>query len=218
MNSKLLKKLKTLKKQIPLAFAQSRTLRILRIVVFICLAYLLVAPFVPELNYQTRSLLDVKYPEEEIFLGENTTEAARREYNYENTNLAKNRLVIPAIGVNIPIVEGKNENVLFQGAWRRPNTSTPDRGGNTVITGHRFHYVPPHNQTFYNLNKLENGAKIFVFWKDKEYIYKVYESFVVEPEQVEIEDNLPGDILTLYTCHPLWTADSRFVVRAELAN
>ncbi len=207
-----------LKKQISKAFAQSRTLRILRMIVFLCLAYLLIAPFLPELNYQTRSLLDIKYPEEEIFSDENFEDFGKRESKYNNVDLARNRLVIPTIGVHIPIVEGNNEGVLFQGAWRRPNTSTPDKGGNTVITGHRFQYVPPNNKTFYNLNKLEKGAKIFVFWNNKEYRYLVSETFIVEPEQVEIEDDLPGNVLTLYTCHPLWTADKRLVVRANLVD
>ena len=194
--------------------------KVLKVVVLIFLLYLILAPFLPEIAYQLRNLLGIQYQEETIFYEEEEEEdsddVGRRESRYADFDLDGNRLVIPSIGVHIAIVEGTDESVLYRGAWRRPNTSTPDQGGNTVITGHRFHYIPPNNRTFYNLNKLENDSKVFVFWNEKEYVYQVYESFIVKPEQTEIEGPMGGNILTLYTCHPLWTADRRLVVRAEL--
>ncbi len=197
--------------------------KIFHVVLIFILSYLILAPFLPEIDYQIRKLLGIRYREEEVFVYnpdnydfDDETDKLRREYEYEP--VTGNRLVIPTIGVYIGIVEGNNESVLFRGAWRRPNSSTPDRGGNTVITGHRFHYVPPNNKTFYNLNKIEEGSKIFVLWNDKEYIYQVYDVFIVEPDQTEIENNTEDDILTLYTCHPLWTAKQRLVVRAKLIN
>jgi sortase A len=125
----------------------------------------------------------------------------------------ENRLIIPQIKVDTEVFEG-TEAVLNYGAWRRPNTSTPDRGGNTVITAHRFLYTSGGN-TFYHLDKLQIGQEFSVYWKQVEYKYRVYEKFEVYPNQVEIEDNTKNDILTLYTCTPLWTSEKRLVVRAE---
>ncbi len=197
-----------------------KVLKILKIIVFIFLIYLILAPFLPEIAYQLRNLLGIQYKEEVIFseeeVEENDEEIGRRESRYADFDLDGNRLVIPSIGVHIAVVEGTDESVLYRGAWRRPNSSTPDQGGNTVITGHRFHYIPPNNRTFYNLNKLKKDAKVFVFWNEKEYVYQVYDSFIVKPEQTEIEGPMDGNILTLYTCHPLWTADQRLVVRGRL--
>lgn len=195
--------------------------KILKILVLIFLLYLIVSPFLPEIAYQLRSLLGIKYQEEVIFEEEEISDNEEeqigvRESRYRDFDLSGNRLVIPSIGVHIGVVEGSDESVLYRGAWRRPNSSTPDQGGNTVITGHRFHYIPPNNKTFYNLNKLQKNAKVFVFWNEKEYIYEVYDTFIVQPEQTEIEGPMDGNILTLYTCHPLWTADKRLVVRAKL--
>ncbi len=196
--------------------------KVLKVIVLVFLLYLILAPFLPEIAYQLRSLLGIQYQEEVIFseeeeiVEENDEDIGRRESRYADFDLDGNRLVIPSIGVHIAIVEGTDESVLYRGAWRRPNTSTPDQGGNTVITGHRFHYIPPNNRTFYNLNKLEKDSKVFVFWNEKEYIYQVYDRFIVKPEQTQIEGPMDGNILTLYTCHPLWTADQRLVVRAEL--
>jgi len=193
-----------------------------KVLVLVFLLYLILAPFLPEVTYQLRNLLGIQYKEETLFLeeekedDEDSEDVGRRESRFRDFDLSGNRLVIPTIGVHIGIVEGSDESVLYRGAWRRPNTSTPDQGGNTVITGHRFHYIPPNNRTFYNLNKLKKDTKVFVFWDEKEYIYQVYDKFLVQPEQTEIEDPMDENILTLYTCHPLWTADQRLVVRAKL--
>lgn len=129
----------------------------------------------------------------------------------------ENTLVIPQIGVDSPIVEGIGPDVLSRGLWRRPHASTPDKGGNTVITGHRFLYSAG-PKTLYNLDKIKLGDKFFLFWQGKEYDYEVVDIFVVEPNQVEIEDNTVEPILTLYTCTPLWSAKQRLVVRARLIN
>ncbi len=193
--------------------------KIIHFVVIAFLVYLIISPFLPEIVFQVRDLLGIRYKEEVILLDDDDDEKeeiGKRESRFKDFDLTGNRLIIPTIGVHIPIVEGNDESVLYKGAWRRPNTGTPDKGGNTVITGHRFHYIPPNNKTFYNLNKVVKDSKVFVFWKEKEYIYKVYETFIVEPTQVEIEEPMEGNILTLYTCHPLWTADKRLVVRAKL--
>lgn len=127
----------------------------------------------------------------------------------------ENTLIIPAVGIDVPIVEGSTDEALDRGAWRRPSTSTPDAGGNTVITGHRFKYLPPSNLTFYHLDKVEVDDDIVVYWEGKRYDYTVTDVFVVEPGQVEIESNTADPRLTLYTCTPLWTAKQRLVVLAE---
>ncbi|MFA6525720.1 MAG: class E sortase [Patescibacteria group bacterium] len=127
-----------------------------------------------------------------------------------------NRLIIPKIGVNAKVVEGENDQALLRGAWRMPQTSTPDKGGNTVITGHRFRFRPPNNTTFYLLDKLEKGDKIAVVWEGKEYFYRVIETKVVTPDQVEVINATNDPILTLFTCTPLFTSQKRLVVISEL--
>jgi sortase A len=126
-----------------------------------------------------------------------------------------NRILIPVIGVDSPIVEGDSEISLNQGVWHRPNTGNPEDGGNIVLTGHRFQYLPPNNLTFYHLDKVEEGDQIIVYWNEIEYDYVVTETFIVEPDSVEIEEDSAYPLLTLYTCTPLWTAEKRLVVRAE---
>lgn len=219
--SEIKEKKKTRKKKgkLKLPNINPKLLKILKVLILLFLIYLIISPFLPEIVFQIRNLLGIQYKEERIFL-ENTDEdeetVGARESRFRDFDLSGNRLIIPTIGVHIAVVEGSDESVLYRGAWRRPNSSTPDKGGNTVITGHRFHYIPPNNKTFYNLNKLEIGSKVFIFWNEVEYVYQIYEKFVVEPNQIEIEGPTQENILTLYTCHPLWTADQRLVVRGKL--
>lgn len=124
-----------------------------------------------------------------------------------------NRLVIPQLGLDDNIHEGKYADVLKQGLWRRPNTSTPDKGGNTVIVGHRFTYRSP--AVFYHLDKLKIDDKFAVYWQGQEYTYIVTDIKVVEPDQTEVEDDTPDPTLTLYTCTPLWTSKQRLVIIAK---
>jgi len=188
--------------------------RVMAVLLLIVSLYLVVAPFVPELQFRVKKLLmrneENAGLERLMQIEENDGGEGEIEVPDEN------RLVIPAIDVDVKIVEGYSDEVLTLGAWRRPNSSTPDAGGNTVITGHRFHYLPPNNKTFYNLDKLGKGDKLVVFWKKGRYVYTVSEIFEVTPDQVEIESNTEESVLTLYTCTPLWTSSKRLVVRANL--
>jgi sortase A len=125
-----------------------------------------------------------------------------------------NRLVIPKIGVDGEIFPGAKDS-LEKGLWLRPNTSTPREGGNTVIVAHRFLYSTG-PITFYHLDKLNIGDKFSVYWEEEEYVYEIFDVFEVDPTDVYIEDQDEENIVTLYTCTPLYTADKRLVVRARL--
>jgi LPXTG-site transpeptidase (sortase) family protein len=124
-----------------------------------------------------------------------------------------NRLLIPSLQINEPVKEGKNLHTIDHGGtWRRPATSTPEKGGNTVIIGHRYTYRG--NSTFYNLNMLKTGDVVIIYWEGEEYDYKVTDTKVVSPKAGEIEQEGGPERLTLYTC-TLWNAKNRLVVTAE---
>jgi sortase A len=104
------------------------------------------------------------------------------------------------------------------GAWRVPESSTPDKGGNTVITGHRFKYLPPSNLTFYLLDKMETGDIISVVYKEKEYYYRVKEIKIVDKTELSILAPTKEPILTIFTCHPIYSTEKRLVVTGDLIN
>ena len=127
-------------------------------------------------------------------------------------------LIIPAMLLNQPTLEGPEKdwfNILKQGIWRWPGSSTPDKGGNTVFLAHRFSYTGPHG-AFYYLNKLKPGDEIGVVWNNKTYTYKVVSSSEVPPTKTSIEDNTATPQITLFTCTPLWHPVNRLVVVATL--
>jgi len=156
---------------------------------------------------------------------------ADNQTNWQNKELVKtetekivvkdklkgNYLVIPKIKVKVPIVQGKNaDQALNKGAWLLPDGSQPEKGGNTIISGHRFKYLPPSNQTFYLLDKLSKGDLLTVFWQGKQYLYQVERTEVVEPENLSILAPSQESILTLFTCHPIFSEKQRLVVVAKL--
>lgn len=127
----------------------------------------------------------------------------------------ENRLIIDKIGVNAVINEGESETLAL-GIWHLPRTSTPDKGGNTVLSAHRWKYKPPDPRTFYDLNKLEIGDEIKVIWQGKKYIYKVRDIFEVTPDQVEVLGPSNKSELTLFTCTPLYSTARRLIIKADL--
>lgn len=130
---------------------------------------------------------------------------------------AANRLIIPAMLFDGQVFDGPDMRTLRQGVWRLPHTSSPDRGGNTVIVGHRFTYTNPRGD-FYQLNNVKIGDPIALFWQKKEYLYKVSDVRVVPPTATDVEANTPNPELTLYTCTPLWWPHNRLVVTAKLES
>lgn len=125
-----------------------------------------------------------------------------------------NRLVIPKIGVDYEIVEGPDEKTLDRGIWRIPQTSTPDQGSNTVLTGHRFRYLSG-PKTLYLLDQMNVGDIVIVYWQGKEYDYEVVERRIVNPDAVEILENTSFPQLIIFTCTPLFSTKQRLVLFAK---
>lgn len=124
----------------------------------------------------------------------------------------ENRLVIPALQLDQEIYEGRYSNTLSKGLWRRPHTSTPDQGGNTVIAGHRFMHSKP--GVLFHLDKLKEGERFSLYWQGKEHLYQVSSVKIVSPLALEVEHQTKEPLLTIYTCTPLWTAKQRLVIQA----
>lgn len=131
----------------------------------------------------------------------------------------ENRILIPSIGIDMQIFEGPNEKTLDKGGiWHIPNTSTPAQGGNTVVSGHRWQYLPPSNSTLYLLDKVQDGEPVIVYWQGKEYDYRISGREVVDPSRVEILENTPEPRLTIFTCTPLYSTKQRLVLYGELIS
>jgi sortase A len=180
------------------------------------LLYLIFLPLYPEIKYY---FSDKQKNSQEITAVVTEVENYKSHLPEVDYAVSQNRLIIPKIGVNAPIVVSSNEQEgLSSGAWLTPFGSTPDNGGNTVITGHRFKYLPPSNLTFYLFHKLEIGDVFSVIWQNQDYFYRIREIKIVDPSDASPYNKSEESILTMYTCHPIYSTEKRLVVISELID
>ena len=176
--------------------------------------YLILLPFLPNLSLILSNWTDntngIRY--------QGVLASSQGEDKNENLVDAPkdNRLVLPSIQLDEEIIVGDDPSNVNLGVWHRPRSSTPDKGGNTVLVGHRFTYSDP--ATFYHLDKVDVGDRFAIWWESEEYVYEVLQTKVVGATAIEIEENTEEPIVTLYTCTPVWTAENRLVIRAALIN
>jgi len=206
-------------------FSSKALVAILGLLIVCLSVYIVALPFYPELKYRFfPPQASQVVPDAEVVEAAQTSSLAAAPTSLpgdQKTNKERkgNYLLIPKIGVDIPIVDSDNSAwALNRGAWRMPETSTPDKGSNTAIAGHRFKYLPPSNLTFYLLDKLTEGDKFMIIWSGKLYNYQVIEKKIVPPEEVSVLDATEKSVITLITCDPVFTQKNRLIVVGELIN
>lgn len=120
---------------------------------------------------------------------------------------------IPAIGLDEVIRSGVAMDVIDQGVAHWSGTSSPGDHGNVVLAGHRT----THSRPFWALGDLDVGDLIYMedgFGFDV--MYRVTESFVVDPSALWITYETDEPTLTMFACHPKGSARYRIVISAEL--
>lgn len=149
--------------------------------------------------------------------------------------LRENRLVIPKIEVEVPIIfsESTEEKEIMEnlknGVIHYPDTALPGEEGNCVITGHSSDFwwrKGDYKTVFALLNELEISDLVIVYYDQEKFIYKVTGKDIVSSNNIDIlsqnkKEPLTesvGPTLTLFTCWPLGTDLRRLVVKAELVD
>jgi len=127
-------------------------------------------------------------------------------------------LFLPQINVDVAIGEGGDKSQLNSGAWQR-NTElgNPEKGGNFVLSGHKFvlDMTPQWTRDkspFYNLGKLKEGDELTLDYKGKRYVYKVDRTF--DASAGNIEQKSDGNRLTLYATDDSGNAVSGVAISA----
>ncbi|HUS26550.1 MAG TPA: class E sortase [Nevskiaceae bacterium] len=134
--------------------------------------------------------------------------------------IKENRLYIPKISVDVAINEG-TAAVLEKGAWhRKPENGNPEKGGNFVLSAHRFElgFTPQRTRAkspFYHVDKLQAGDKIFVDYNQKRYTYEVTKKYKVDRNAVQIEAPSIEPKMTLYSCDLRGEKAGREVIEAS---
>jgi sortase A len=121
---------------------------------------------------------------------------------------------IPKIGLDTQVYEGVWRTVIDVGPGHWPGTAEPGAWGNTVFGGHRSTYTEP----FRHIDQLVPGDQIVVRTATAVYTYQVTGSEIVDDSAMNIVDQAPGYNLTLFACHPVGSAEQRYVVRGALVS
>jgi len=121
-------------------------------------------------------------------------------------------LSIPSLELKVPVYADSSDLAMDLGAGFIPGTAGPDEVGNIGIAGHRDGY-------FRVLKDIEIGHSITLQTPHGERRYRVAETLIVDPLDVEVLEATDGRSVTLVTCYPFYfvgSAPQRFIVKAEL--
>ena len=154
--------------------------------------------------------------------GEKTRQLASPELKdaYRNGTLkdgdALTRIQIPAIDVDVVVVEGTSATALRAGAGHYPSTPLPCEAGNVAIAGHRTTYGKP----FANVDRLKPKDVIVLETPIGKCTYTVSRApYIVGPKDFSVVANDPSQhSLTLTTCHPKGSAAKRLIIKATLTK
>lgn len=137
-------------------------------------------------------------------------------------------LIIPKINVNVPVHYDVGNDYESQMAamvggvahFAIPGASShPGQIGNTVIAGHSSNDWLDNGDykfIFAQLDRLEAGDTIYANYQSKRYTYLVTKKEIVKPDDVsKLVYATTKPIMTLLTCTPVGTAQSRLLVVAE---
>lgn len=163
----------------------------------------------------------------------------KKELDNKNINLDieiapyNNRVVIPKIGKNIPLLDVKNKNIswhhelndifmkeLENGIVRYPGSAKPGEEWVSFIFWHSSN-LPwikwEYNDVFATLDKVKFGDEVIVYYWQEKYTYKIKEKRVIRPGDVSVlKRNNDKSEITLMTCWPIWTTLNRLIVTWEL--
>ncbi len=181
-------------------------------------------------NYQQTTEVNTLTPSTEEVL-----QSHLMDYNFSfNTVPPVNRLLVPSIGLDVPIVTAENKDAtdftkadfneeLDQWIVKYPTTPAPGEEWNTLLFGHTSYVVRkdnPYGTIFKDLPKLKDSTLIQILWEWNLYEYKVVDLFIVTPKQVPAQymtyQNAGGSYITLMGCYPLGTDNKRIMVVAKL--
>jgi LPXTG-site transpeptidase (sortase) family protein len=190
-----------------------------------------------EREKETNTNEDVKINHVSDYAIENLISLANKEdieFNIQITPY-ENRIVIPKIGKNIPLLDIKNQKIewaeelnnifmeeLENGVIRYPGSAKPGEEGNAFIFWHssNFPWIDwEYNDVFALLDKVVYDDEIITYYGQKKRKFKVKEKKVIRPGDVSVlKRNKNKSEITLMTCWPIGTTLNRLIVVAELVE
>jgi sortase A len=137
------------------------------------------------------------------------------------------RMEIPRIDLDIVVVEGTDTASLQKGPGHYTLEDTtpelreqgdgsafPGQGDTIGVAGHRTTYLAP----FRKIDQIEPGDEVTLRMPYGTFTYEVEKHEIVDPDAVEIVENVSYERLVLTACHPLYSAAERYAQFARLTD
>jgi sortase A len=124
------------------------------------------------------------------------------------------RIQVPALGLDAPVVQGDGWEQLKKGVAQHLGTANPGEDGNVVLSAHNDIF----GELFRYLDKLKAGDEVIIHTNQRQYVYEVTDTRIVEPTAVEVMAPTTRPVVTLISCYPYLIDNQRIVVRARLQN
>lgn len=143
----------------------------------------------------------------------------------ENIINKPNTISIPKINIEAPIIFVNSTQPkdflkpLKEGVTHYPS-ALPGESGRTIILGHSAPSGWPkinYDWVFSNLNKLERGDEVFIFFNNQKYRYLVKEKIFLRKGQDLPSQNSDSELI-LISCWPPGIDNKRIGVLAELQS
>jgi len=124
------------------------------------------------------------------------------------------RLQIPRLNVDAPVVQGDGWEQLKKGVGQNIGSANPGQNGNVVLSAHNDVY----GELFRHLDQLQPGDEVIVYTQQRQHVYVVDRTVIVEPTAVEVMASTGSPTVTLISCYPYLIDSKRIVVFARLQN
>ena len=124
------------------------------------------------------------------------------------------RIQVPALNIDAPVVQGDGWEQLKKGVGQSLSSVNPGQTGNIVLSAHNDVY----GEIFRYLDKLVPGDQVILYTQQRQYVYVVDRTAIVEPTAVEVMASTGSPTVTLISCYPYLVDKQRIVVFARLQN
>ena len=140
---------------------------------------------------------------------------ARRFVGTLEQGQAFGRLEIPRIGADAVVVHGTRWGAdLSRGPGHYERTTVPGLGKTVGIAGHRTTFGAP----FRKIDDISVGDAITLEMPYATFRYRVFAHEIVASDAWSVIRNRGFDTIMLSACHPLYSADQRWIVYGRLVE
>jgi sortase A len=117
------------------------------------------------------------------------------------------RIKVPAIGVNMVIVDGTDHDSLKRGPGLQRQTFMPGAGELIYIAGHRTTYAAP----FSHIDRLRRGDRVTLEMPYGTFVYAITGHRIVRANATWVLRSHHREVVALQACHPRFFASHRYI-------